>query len=338
MDFLLLKVFLMHLGMLFSVPLIFIVMLYFMSPATLFTLGAWCLSWKYGLKERYAEHQGYRFCYFSLGKPSLKPSILLLHGFSLRKESWLFIIKYFPKDTHLICIDMPGHGKTSCLPGDSYSGFDQARRIHQFVECIGLNRQPFHLVGISMGGMVAGLYAAQHPSDLCALTLLCPAGLRYPVDNELMKKMKELEKTHKLYTENPLIPLTVTTIAGFLKLTMYKSMKLPNQILRGMLKRREQESNFFVKCFSDLFSEENRYQLQDNISKIKTPTLVIWGKNDHVLDPSGAEILARAIPDTQVHVLEKCGHLITLDMPTKAMGFIMDFHTSLSIKMSKKLV
>lgn len=46
----------------------------------------------------------------------------------------------------------------------------------QFVECIKLNRKPFHLVGTSMGGNVAGVYAAQYPEDICSLTLICPAG------------------------------------------------------------------------------------------------------------------------------------------------------------------
>lgn len=46
----------------------------------------------------------------------------------------------------------------------------------QFVECIKLNKRPFHLVGTSMGGNVAGVYAAQYPEDICSLTLICPAG------------------------------------------------------------------------------------------------------------------------------------------------------------------
>ncbi|KAJ7317109.1 hypothetical protein JRQ81_003271 [Phrynocephalus forsythii] len=333
MDLLLLKIFLMHLSILVASPWIIIAALYFFSPATLITFGIRFLLWKYGLEERCTEHEGYRFCYFTYGKPSAKPSILLLHGFSLRKESWLMMMKYFPKGTHVVCVDMPGHGKTSCLPGDSYNALDQAKRIHQFVECIGLNRQPFHLVGISMGGMIAGIYAAQYPSDLCALSLLCPAGLRYPVDNDFIKKIKELEKEQKLETENPLIPLTTKEAVGFLKLCAYSFLPMPHQVKIACF-----FNYIFIAGFLDLFSEENRFTLHDKMSKISAPTLVLWGKNDNVLDPSGAEILAKAIPDTQWHVLEKCGHLITVDLPVKSMGLLLDFHNSISMKMCKKVL
>lgn len=45
-----------------------------------------------GLHVRYAEHNGYRFCYLSRGKPGLQPSILMLHGFTVQKDMWLLTL------------------------------------------------------------------------------------------------------------------------------------------------------------------------------------------------------------------------------------------------------
>lgn len=46
----------------------------------------------------------------------------------------------------------------------------------KFVQSIGLDKRPFHLAGTSMGGNVAGVYAARYPAHLSSVTLMCPAG------------------------------------------------------------------------------------------------------------------------------------------------------------------
>lgn len=50
------------------------------------------------------------------------------------------------------------------------------RHSAQFAEAVRLNRKPFHVVGTSMGGQVAGVYAACYPSQICSITLICPDG------------------------------------------------------------------------------------------------------------------------------------------------------------------
>ncbi|XP_042311109.1 monoacylglycerol lipase ABHD6-like [Sceloporus undulatus] len=336
MELILLKIFLVNLGMCLGFSLITFGIMYFFFPSILLRLSSWFTYHAYGLKKNYAEHEGYRFSYYSQGKPSSEPSILLLHGFSLSKNMWLLSIPFFPKATHMIFVDLPGHGETSCMPGDSYSAVDQAKRLRQFVECTGLYRTPFHLAGISMGGMVAGVYAALYPSDLCALSLLCPAGLKYPEDNEFTKNLKELQKSQRLANKNPLVPLNMKEGEHLFKIGVF-SAKVPRQIIKGLLKLHEHDNKFYSKCFIDLAKGENMYHLHDNMSKIRTPTQVIWGKNDTILDPSGAEILASAIPGTQVHMLDKCGHFILADLPKIPIDLIMDFHTSIWYMMNKKL-
>ncbi|XP_060622459.2 monoacylglycerol lipase ABHD6-like [Anolis sagrei] len=337
MDLILLKIFLVNLGTCIFFLLISLLAIYFLWPSKLLEMTNWYLAKKYGLKKNYVKHEGYRFCYFSRGKPSFEPSILLLHGFSLNKNMWLMSISYFPKDTHLIFVDLPGHGETSCLPGDNYKAVDQAKRLRQFVECTGLCRTPFHLVGISMGGMIAGVYAALYPSDLCALSLLCPAGVKYPEDNEFIKHLKELKKNQKLACSNPLIPLNIKESRHLFKIATFSSKLVPRQVMKGLLELNEHDNKFYSKCFLDMAEDDNMYCLDDHISKITTPMQVIWGKDDVVLDPSGAEILARAIPGIQVHLLDKCGHLLLFDSPKIPIDLIMDFHTSVWYTMNKKL-
>uniref|UniRef100_A0A8D2Q6L1 acylglycerol lipase n=1 Tax=Varanus komodoensis TaxID=61221 RepID=A0A8D2Q6L1_VARKO len=258
---------------------------------------------KRGVRVKYAEHEGYRFCYFSRGEPGTRPSVLMLHGFLFNKDMWLNTIKLFPQDLHVVCLDMPGHGRTTRLLGESYAAADQAKKIHQFAKCVGLSRKPFHLVGISTGGMVAGVYAALYPSDVCALSLLCPAGeFLNPVPTA--SELEESQVPHEL--------------------TSYSCSLLSVLLLHG-------------KGFLDLSSEKSRYSLHETMSKIRAPTQIIWGKHDKVIDPSGAEILADTIPNSQVHVLEKCGHFIAVDRPKKSTKLLLEFYNSVCGTVENKM-
>nr|XP_056702628.1 monoacylglycerol lipase ABHD6-like [Euleptes europaea] len=318
-------------SMLLNIPLTFIgillitfLIIYFLWPEALIRFGLWYFQQINGLQLRYAEHNGYRFCYYSRGKPGLQPSILMLHGFLFNKYSWFFMLYFLPKDIHVICVDMPGHGGTTCLPGDSYATYDQVNRIHQFVECTGMNRQPFHLVGISMGGMVAGVYAAHYPSEVCCLSLCCPIGLRYPKDTDIMKRVKEERKNRDNIS---LVPSNTQEGTEMFNVCSYHTHMIPKQIKKGIVVDLLPDNNFFRKCFLDIFNDESLYSLQENMSKIRAPTQVIWGKDDKIVDVSGADVLAKGIPHTQVHLLEKCGHFQPTDSPRECTQFLLDFHT-----------
>nr|XP_020651080.1 monoacylglycerol lipase ABHD6-like [Pogona vitticeps] len=289
----------------------------------IFRIMIWFKHQKRAVKVKYVECNDYRFCYFSRGQPGLQPSLLMLHGFLFSKDMWLNAIKLFPKDLHLVCVDMPGHGETTCLEEENYAAAAQAEKIHQFVECIGLNRQPFHLVGISMGGMVAGLYAALYPSDVCCLSLLCPAGLRFPAGNGPMKQLKKRAHSTKPHS--------------FLKLGFYNPSLTNVQLLKGYLEASKLNASFCVKYFLDISSPTSKHSLHDNLNKIKAPTQIIWGKNDQVIDPSGAEILGNAIANSQVHMVEKCGHFIVLDRPRRSAKLLLEFYQSVCGPLENKL-
>ncbi|XP_044307641.1 monoacylglycerol lipase ABHD6-like [Varanus komodoensis] len=298
--------------------------IYNLGPSlTVFRIMIWYKHQKRGVRVKYAEHEGYRFCYFSRGEPGTRPSVLMLHGFLFNKDMWLNTIKLFPQDLHVVCLDMPGHGRTTRLLGESYAAADQAKKIHQFAKCVGLSRKPFHLVGISTGGMVAGVYAALYPSDVCALSLLCPAGLRYPASRDTIRRLQQEQRP--------------ASADDFLRHGLYRPTRTALQHLKGYLEDTSPHEAFFIKCFLDLSSEKSRYSLHETMSKIRAPTQIIWGKHDKVIDPSGAEILADTIPNSQVHVLEKCGHFIAVDRPKKSTKLLLEFYNSVCGTVENKM-
>ncbi|XP_061074945.1 monoacylglycerol lipase ABHD6 [Conger conger] len=306
------------------IPILAFVASFLLWPAALIRVYYWYWRRALGLQARFAECESYRFCYSTRGKMGTKPSVLMLHGFSTHKDMWLSVAKFLPKHVHLVCVDMPGHEGTSRTSAQDYSIDGQVLRIHQFVESIRLNKKPFHLVGTSMGGNVAGVYAARYPSDVSGLTLICPAGLKQPHESRFVKHLRALEKAQNIQNI-PLIPSTSEEMDQMIKLVSHIRYKIPQQILQGLVDVRIPHNDFYREAFMEIVGENSRYSLHDNMHLITAPVQVIWGKQDQVVDVSGASVLEDALPACQVHLLDNCGHSVPVERPRKTATLIMDF-------------
>ncbi|KAM9410447.1 monoacylglycerol lipase abhd6-A-like [Pholidichthys leucotaenia] len=326
-------------GGILSLPVLAFMVSFLFWPGVLIKAYNWYWRQRLGLVVRCSYSGRYRFCYSSRGTlGAATPSLLLLHGFSANKDMWLPVVRYLPRNQHVVCLDMPGHEGTSRTHRKDYSIQGQVDRIHQFVQSIGLDKQPFHLVGTSMGGNVAGVYAANHPAHLSSLTLVCPAGLVYPTDSKFISRLKEMENSQQ-QESIPLIPSTPQELQDMLILCCYSPPKLPQQFLRGLLDNRRPNNDFYKEVFMEITGEKSRHLLQDNLHLITASTQVIWGKEDQVLDVSGAAVVQAALPRCQVEVLDNCGHSVALERPRKAAKLIMDFLSAQEVgnKKAKKL-
>nr|XP_023997105.1 monoacylglycerol lipase ABHD6-like [Salvelinus alpinus]XP_023997106.1 monoacylglycerol lipase ABHD6-like [Salvelinus alpinus]XP_023997107.1 monoacylglycerol lipase ABHD6-like [Salvelinus alpinus]XP_023997108.1 monoacylglycerol lipase ABHD6-like [Salvelinus alpinus]XP_023997109.1 monoacylglycerol lipase ABHD6-like [Salvelinus alpinus]XP_023997110.1 monoacylglycerol lipase ABHD6-like [Salvelinus alpinus] len=198
----------------------------------------------------------------------------------------------------------------------------------QFVESVRLTKRPFHLVGTSMGGNVAGVYAARYPNDLCSVTLICPAGL--PNESPFVERLRELEKDQELSGSLdpqgiPLIPSTPEEMEDMLKLCSFVRFKIPQQILQGLVDVRVPNNDFYRELFMEIVGEKSRHSLHENMHLITVPTQVIWGKHDQVVDVSGSSMLKEAVSGCQVDLLDNCGHSVVMERPRKTAQLIMDF-------------
>ncbi|XP_069372725.1 monoacylglycerol lipase abhd6-A [Paralichthys olivaceus] len=294
-------------------------------PGALLKAYNWFIRRRMGLVLSYSYSGSYRFGYFSRGTPGgAVPSLLMLHGFSGSKDMWLPLIKFLPKDLHIVCVDMPGHEGTSRTSVEDYSIQGQVTRIHQFVQSIGLDKKPFHLLGISMGGNVAGVYAARYPAHLSSVSLMCPAGLDSPKDSEFITHMKELEASQK-EESIILIPNTLQEMRNMLRLSCHTPLNLNRQVLKGLLDNRIPNNGFYKEVLLEISGEKSRYSLQENMHQITVPLQVIWGKEDQLLDVSGASLLQAAHPSCQVELLDNCGHSVMVERPRKSAKLVMDF-------------
>jgi pimeloyl-ACP methyl ester carboxylesterase len=65
--------------------------------------------------------------------------------------------------------------------------------------------------------------------------------------------------------------------------------------------------------------------LEKWLHRIKLPTLVIWGENDKIMPPAYAPLWRERLPDAQLVVLEKCGHLPHVEQALVAARHVREF-------------
>lgn len=72
----------------------------------------WRIWWN-GFKRKQVKCDGFFITYINRGNLSMyTPSILFLHGFSLRKENWIDMMNNIPSKFHVVALDLPGHGES----------------------------------------------------------------------------------------------------------------------------------------------------------------------------------------------------------------------------------
>uniref|UniRef100_A0A672HX53 Abhydrolase domain containing 6b n=1 Tax=Salarias fasciatus TaxID=181472 RepID=A0A672HX53_SALFA len=287
-----------------AIPILAFLASFLLWPSALIKVYYWYWRRTLGLQVRFADCGGYRFCYSCRGKPGMRPSILMLHGFSAHKDTWLTVVKILSLNMLLLNVS--------------------TETFFFFVQTIRLNRKPFHLVGTAMGGNVAGVYAACFPSEVCSMTLICPDGIRHPCETKFDNHLQDLE--HSNYTLSiPLIPTTPEEMEDMFRLCSHVRYKIPYQILQGLVDVRQPHNTFYQEVFLEIIGEKSRYALQEHLQQIKAPLQVIWGKQDQVVDVSGAAVISEMLPGCRVDLLENCGHSVVMEKPCRTAKLILDF-------------
>ncbi|XP_013380459.1 monoacylglycerol lipase ABHD6 [Lingula anatina] len=295
-----------------------LVLLYYTHPTLLFEWYMRYQLYSSGLCVRYVKNEERTYCYAERGtRTPDRSSILFIHGFTASKDMWVPLVKLLPKNLHIVAVDLAGHGHTTQVPGEDISFLGQIKTLHQFVELIGLNSAPYHVIGQSMGGAMAGLYAAHYGHEVDKVTLICPA-MKTPVETEFIH---ELRSGHCR-----LIPKEPEEVQYMIDSTLYNKRRFPKQILKAVIKTREPYNDFFHELYTTLATDEEGEQLIQHAEKITVPSQIIWGEHDELVHVSGFDVLKKALPNCQkADVIERCGHSTNMDRPGMVVKLLLQF-------------
>ena len=264
-----------------------------------------------GLKKHTVNIDGHNVVYLSGGEG---PPLILLHGFGADKHHWPLAVSKLRQHFTIYAPDIPGFGESSKLPTARYTGIDQCKRIREFVTALGLGK--IHIGGNSMGGYLAGLYAAYYPDDVESLWLLAPAGVLSAERSELMYCLDD--------GNNPLLVDGLAAYDRLIKMCFTRPIYVPRPFQRCICAKSMEDRDFHEKLFTELMSDP--HALEEKLANSSIPTLIVWGDEDRILHPSGAHRLAAAMANARAEVMKKMGHVPMLERPQETAHLFLEFH------------
>ena len=286
---------------------------YYLFPDVAFRLLLKAERSSAGLKQHRLVAEGLTIEYLEGGQGDV---LLLLHGFGANKDNWTRISKHLTPHFRVIAPDLPGFGESSRPPGINYTIAAQAGRVQAFANALGLAR--FHLGGSSMGGYIAGVYAAQHPENVKSLWLVAPGGV-------ISAEPSEMHRQLSAGNSNPLVVESVEEYQHLIDFIFVQKPFIPGPMLKILAKDAIQNRPLNQKIWMQIMETSKRAGLEDALNGSTVPTLVLWGDHDRVLHVSGAKILESAMPNAQVAIMADVGHLPMIEKPKESADIYKTF-------------
>lgn len=278
------------------------------SSAFLLLVVCVAVSFAQAPQEKTAVVFGAKIRYLEAGDPA-KPTVVLLHGLGSNADGWTGLITVLSANYHVIAPDQIGFGKSD-KPFLKYRIGTYADFLDKMLSDLKIEKAS--LVGSSMGGWVAGLYATRYPARVEKIVLVNAAGLA--------PKEIDYAKVYQLSSS------TREEVANNLSIALYDQSfsKNPAMIDFFLMQRVTAGDGYTIASIIESIKRNEDF-LDKKLGEIKKPTLIIWGKQDRLIDVADAERYNKGIAGSELVVFDKCGHVPALEVPGLFNKAVMDF-------------
>jgi len=242
--------------------------------------------------------------------------LLLVMGLAADSRAWMFQVPAFAERYRTIVFDNRGIGRSAKPPGP-YSIHEMADDAAGLLDVLGIARA--HVVGVSMGGMIAQELVLRHPGRVRGLVLACT----YPepdadVERQRHFSVNELggsvsedgEIRIDLSAVNPLLLFQHLLPRVFNQSFIDTGLPKLMQLFSGAL-----EYGFSMEAILGQVAAAMSHQATDRLHQITAPTLVITGDADLLIPPGNSDLLARHIPNARLVKVPGGSHGFNFETP-----------------------
>jgi pimeloyl-ACP methyl ester carboxylesterase len=260
----------------------------------------------------FVQMDGFRLHYLQWGEPN-RPPVVCLHGYTGNAHAWQPVAPELARHFRVIAPDLRGHGDSDQSP-DGYSIRKYVADLGRFVDRLGLDR--FDLIGLSMGGRVAMVYAAENPGRVGRLVIV-------DIGPQISRRWSQRQAEPE-----PDSFASVEEVAERLRRgNPYLTAEYALFIAGRSLKQRS-DGRYVWKWDPALrqgvpTSPEIDYWAV--LGQVACPTLVLRGEDSPVLDQDVAEQMVRTLSNGRLRVIHRAIHTLQEDNPAEFLAAVKEF-------------
>lgn len=256
--------------------------------------------------------------YEESGESAAEP-VLLIMGYASNADAWAPQVSALREKYRVVAFDNRGAGRTT-HPDGAYTIPQMADDAAGLLDALGIDSA--HVIGASMGGMIAQEVVLRHPQRVRSLVLACttpggPQSFGYAEMMEGTQQALELESLLELATpENMQKGMDVMFSPEF--------QKNPGAGFQAMIMSSIMHPSTLagIRGQSAAIQAHNTY---DRLSQIRVPTLVTAGSDDTLVDARNSPLLAKKIPGAKLRMFEGLRHGFTAEKPDEVNAAILEF-------------
>lgn len=247
------------------------------------------------------------------------PPLVFVHGLAGSWQNWLENLPFFARTHRCVALDLPGFG-ASPMPAEDISIQGYGKIVDGL--CDALDIDSTALVGHSMGGFISAEVAIAFGTRVKKLVLVGAAGIssenirREPLftfSRRLEAATAWFASQSEFVARRP--RLRRATLAAVVLEPKRIPAPLAYEFLRGSGK----------PGFPDAFGSLTSYPIRDRLTKIESPTLIMWGRQDRLVPVRDADEYERLIPDARKVIYEKTGHTPQAERPARFNADVAEF-------------
>ncbi|UCE09968.1 MAG: alpha/beta hydrolase [Candidatus Thorarchaeota archaeon] len=254
--------------------------------------------------------------YYETHGPPEAPPLVLIGGWASYSWTWFRQIPAFRNRYRCVVFDNRGAGRSS-KPDYPYSIEMFAEDVVGLMDALDIDRA--HILGISMGGLIAQQIAISYPKRVRSLILVSThfGGPNHvPID----------DKTKAL-----LIAIPTETISRAQATEMRFRAIFSSQFLQESKSLIESMETWANQHPAPLYAQVHQssavgeFNSESELRNVTVPTLILHGDSDSAVPTRNGELLARTIPKSKLIILENASHFITIEKYEEVNNAVMEF-------------